>query len=164
MWLAMQDRLQTGVHLKGRNWKWNHRCAVCNTPETTDHILFSCILAKFIWSCIGEAIGWERPPISLQDFMNNWANRGENYNLIIFCLAIVLWGLWTTRNKYSIEEIFPSQPTDVLFKINMWMQKWQVLLKGDHRTTLEDRIKCTRGWLENFLREAKKRPIADDFM
>lgn len=40
LWLAMQNRLQTGVNLKGRKWKGSHMCMICNAPETTDHILF----------------------------------------------------------------------------------------------------------------------------
>lgn len=96
MWLIMQIRLQTSVNLKGRKWKGN-------VPETIDHIFFSCINARFTWTCIKEALSWDRTPTGLQDFLDNWAKMGgRNLNVVIFCLAIVLWGLWTTRNRYTI--------------------------------------------------------------
>ena len=33
-----------------------------------DHIFFDCITARFTWACFKEALGWDRSPISLQDF------------------------------------------------------------------------------------------------
>ena len=68
MWLAVQDRLQTGVELRKRGWKGNARCNLCGRLETGDHIFFDCITARFTWACFKEALGWDRSPISLQDF------------------------------------------------------------------------------------------------
>ena len=33
LWLAFQDRLQTGVVLKKRNWKGDERCVVCRKKK-----------------------------------------------------------------------------------------------------------------------------------
>lgn len=41
LWLIMQDRLQTGITLRRRRWKGSHKCIICNSPETIDHIFFS---------------------------------------------------------------------------------------------------------------------------
>lgn len=68
--------LETGVNLKRKKWKGDHRCAICGVPETTDHILFKCILAKFTWSCVKEALGWGKIPIGVQNFMDGWEKRG----------------------------------------------------------------------------------------
>lgn len=41
------------------------------------------------------------------NLMDNYAKLGsKNLDLVHFCLAIALWGLWTTRNKCAIEEAF----------------------------------------------------------
>lgn len=156
LWQTVQNKLQTAANLKERNWKGSHKCVVCGENETEDHIFFSCILAKFIWQAIREALGWERAPTGVQDFMDTWLCRGSrNPNLTIFCLAAVLWSIWLTRNKYAIEGVFPNKPTDMLFKIFTVMQRWQVLLKGEEKEILEARSKTLRSWLEDFSKKCK---------
>lgn len=165
MWQVTDDRLPTGVNLKKRKWKGSHKCLICGQPETGDHILFSCILARFVWACIKEALDWERTPVGLQDFLNYFGQVGShNLGLVLFCLAIVLWGLWTTRNKYAIEGTFATYPTEILFKIHVLMQKWKGLLKEEDRGLLEDKIKQAKEWLEGFTEECKLRPTAENFM
>lgn len=98
-------------------------------------------------------------------FMENWVRiGGKKANLTIFCLAIVLWGLWTTRNKIAIEGTYPSQPIEVLFKINVLSQKWRGLLKEEEKAILEERTKTTEEWLKEFIQECKKRSPPDSFM
>jgi hypothetical protein len=41
---------------------------------------------------------------------------------IWFLFIAQSWGLWTTRNKFTIEEVFPRQPHNVVFKLSMFMQ------------------------------------------
>lgn len=89
---------------------------------------------------------------------------GRNLNLVYFCFAIVLWGLWTTRNKWAIEGIFPRHPSDFLFKINMMMQKWRILLRDGERTTLDGKIKRAEDWVEDFKKKCRERPPEEDFM
>jgi len=62
LWQISHNRLQTGVVLKKRNWKGNHLCNICGQPETADHIFFECIVARFLWVCFKEALGWDRAP------------------------------------------------------------------------------------------------------
>jgi len=57
MWLAFQDRLQSGVVLKKRNWQENDNCCMCKVPESLDHIFFHCPIALFVWTCAREALG-----------------------------------------------------------------------------------------------------------
>jgi len=48
MWLALRGRIQTGVALKRKKWKGEANCIILNTPETVDHVLFQCVMAKFV--------------------------------------------------------------------------------------------------------------------
>jgi hypothetical protein len=41
----------------------------------------------------------------------------------IFVLATILWVLWNVRNKMAIEGVFITNPADILFKINILLQK-----------------------------------------
>lgn len=110
--------------MKKKRWKGDPRCTLCGAPKTIDRIFFNCRLARFTWASIREILEWERAPNGIQDFMDNWARRGvNNISLVLYCFSIVLWGLWTTRNKYAIEGVFPTKPGDILFKINTLMQK-----------------------------------------
>lgn len=44
-------------------------------------------------------------------------------------LAVVCWALWTTRNKFTIEHIFPAKSADCLFKACLFLQQWRLLTK-----------------------------------
>jgi len=57
MWLALQNRLQTGTALEEKKWKGDQRCGLCRVDEDVDHILFRCVMAQFTWSCLREALG-----------------------------------------------------------------------------------------------------------
>jgi hypothetical protein len=81
MWLAYQDRVQSGVALKRMKWKGHNNCGMCRHPETSNHIFYGCYIARLTWIGLGEVFGWDRPPTNLQDFHDNWMPLGG-----------VLWG------------------------------------------------------------------------
>jgi hypothetical protein len=82
------------------HWKGDPRRVMCGQPENADHIMFSCLLARFTWECPRQAMEWSRVPKSYQYFLDNWLHIDDGgYGLKLFILAIVLWSLWTTRNK-----------------------------------------------------------------
>lgn len=113
-WLVAQNKLQTGDNLKKRKWKGDEKCCLCRKMENMDHIFFECHIAKTIWYCFKEALGWDRVPISMTDMMEHWIPiGGQNYHIKLFTLIIVLWGLWTVRNKMAIEK---KNSQDLLMK------------------------------------------------
>lgn len=63
--------------------------------------------------------------------------RGKSKRLFWVGLGAVCWVLWTTRNKFTIEGIFPAKPADLLFKISIFLQQWKFLSKPDDRDDLE---------------------------
>jgi hypothetical protein len=60
-------RLHPGVALK-RIWKGDHTCGLCGLAEDVDHIFFHCITARFVRSCLKEALGWRGIPSDMQGF------------------------------------------------------------------------------------------------
>jgi hypothetical protein len=91
---------------------------------------FKCPLAKFVWASLKDLLGWERVPRGLWDLLEQWVPLGcESYNLKFFSLTIVLWVLWITQNKMTIEGVFVRNPTEVLHKICVFLQKWKLRLK-----------------------------------
>ena len=145
------DKLQTGVELRKRKWKGNAVCNLCGKLETLDHILFSCITAKFLWTCFKESLGWDRIPIGWQDFLDTWIPLGRRvYHTKLFLLTMVAWTLWTTRNKRTIEGKFPRKPADLLFKTNFFLQKWKPLLRKGDQAKIEVLVAQVKGWTEPF--------------
>jgi len=148
LWLAFQDRLQSGATLKKRHWRGDERCIVCLVKEDANHILFGCVVAKFVWGCFKEALGWDRMPRNITDFLASWIPlRCQDYHLKLFQFAIVAWALWTNRNKMAIEHKFPASLTDVLHKIDFFSQKWRGLLPEKDRPGLETTRSSLMEWV-----------------
>lgn len=154
-WQLFQDRLQTGENLKKRNWKGNERCCLCRTLESNDHIFFKCHLAKSVWTCFKEALGWDRVPNSLTEVLENWIPLGaHDYHVKLFMLVITLWGIWTVRNKMAIEKSFPRESRDVFIKIFKFMQKWRILLKDRDARFVDEKMEVMKQWLADFWNRA----------
>ena len=43
--------------------------------------------------------------------------QSSNYHVKFFVLSIMLWSLWTTRNKTGVEKRFPRPSNDFFHKI-----------------------------------------------
>lgn len=152
LWLAFQNRIQIADQLKQRGWPGDVNCNLCGIREDTDHVLFNCVLAKFIWSCIREILLWDRVPVSLDDLHMNWlGKRGANYyHVDLFSFAAIAWTLWTVRNKGAMERVFPKQPSAVFFQLMSCLQRWQILLKDHDRRKLDQFLEKARVWMQNF--------------
>jgi len=165
LWQIFHNKLQTGVELKKRKWRGSEKCNLCERAKTVDHIFFSCVIAKFVWTCFKEALGSDRVPISWQDFLDNWIPLGcKDYSPKLFISTIVCWALWTTRNKRVVEGKFPRYPTELLIKSNMFLQRWKTLLRGNDLVKIEEWVAQVKGWLETFLEKMRRRPPEDYFM
>jgi hypothetical protein len=57
--------------------------------EDVDHLLFRCPLAEFVWSFVGEALGWTGYPRDMNDLLSKWLPKdfGVNYQLGLACFA-----------------------------------------------------------------------------
>jgi hypothetical protein len=119
---------------------------VCGVTETRDHILFLCPIAKFTWSCFREALGWVKSPRGFQDCLDVWIPLGcVDYKLKLFVLGVALWVLWNTRNKLVIEGVCPISPSDVVYKMISYMQRWRALLRGEEQAKMEVKLQQVGG-------------------
>lgn len=80
------------------------------------------------------------------------------------CKFNVNWTLWTSRNKRMIEKKFPRNPTELLFKFNVFLQKWKVLLQGIERSKVDGWTNQVKGWLEKFMAALRNRPSEEPFL
>ena len=66
MWMTFRDSIHSKVQLKKRNWA-GQECKLCGREESTDHLLFQCPVACFLWVFIKESVGWPLYPSRCED-------------------------------------------------------------------------------------------------
>jgi hypothetical protein len=57
VWLLYRKAILIKDNLVKRNWYGNVMCCFCNSLETIQHLLFDCVLAKFLWRVIQLTFG-----------------------------------------------------------------------------------------------------------
>ena len=138
---------------------------MCGVTEDVDHILFRCVISSFVWSAYKEALGWDRIPTSMADFLNCWIPLGcRDYQLKLFFFGVTTWALWVTRNKMMIEGKFPRSPIDALSKIDVFMQRWRILLRAEERGKLGNTKESMVRWLEIFVSKSNQRENVEAFI
>ena len=104
-------------------------CVVWN-PENMNHAFFLCPLARFAWSAVREAAGvaWDpRSSSELVDLLHSMQGQPKRVNWT--SIGAMLWSLWITRNKFTIEGSFPSHPANIICKCSILLQQWSPLAK-----------------------------------
>jgi hypothetical protein len=115
-WLSCRGRLPSNNLIRSRGAS-DGNCALCGLPESVDHILFQCILAKFMWSGVRSMFGVNWNPRSLQEwFVILLTLNAQARRMIWTFFAAQSWALWTTRNKFTLENKFPQQLANYVFK------------------------------------------------
>ena len=139
LWQASRGRLPTGDQIRKRNDPGSDRCALCGMREDTSHIFFNCVLANLFWCCIRSWLHVSWAPTSFAD-LRALANSlvGAQRRLFWVGFAAMCWSLWTTRNKFTIEHVFPAKPADCLFKTCIFLQQWRLLTKEEDRDAFDD--------------------------
>ena len=106
---------------------------------------FHCHLAKLIWSCVREwlSVSWAPAPFAeLRILAHNFT--GVSRRIFWVGLGALCWSLWTTRNKFTIEHVFPAKPADCLFQSCALLQQWKSLTKDVDQEALSGPISKIR--------------------
>jgi hypothetical protein len=56
------------------------------------------------------------------ELLNSFSGKARKFIWVIF--AAQSWTLWKIPNRFSIEGVFPNQPTDCVFKTAILLQQW----------------------------------------
>ena len=103
-WLLVQDRIQCRTNLLTKNIVEDATCELCHLEdEDSNHIVFSCPIARSFWSAIGVQLS---PDASVQTLWDTrWsADTPQEHRA---CLALLCcWNLWKHRNAV----VFRQEP------------------------------------------------------
>ena len=153
---AFRGNLPAADQIRKRNGPGSDRCALCGELENTEHIFFRCSLAKFVWCCIRSwlQVAWD--PSSFDD-LRGLVNGlfGNSKRVFWVGFAAICWSLWTTRNKFTIEHIFPANPVSCLFKANVFLQHWRLLTKEADLEAFDDMVSKMRSTASSLLRHSR---------
>ena len=134
MWQLFRDKLPTSLNVAKRNGPAIGPCALCGEPEDASHAFFRCPLARFAWSAVWSAAGVQWDPRSAAELTHLLDTiHGSAKRVMWRCVGALLWSIWLTRNKFTIEGCFRSHPANILFKCNLLLQQWSPL--GRRRDT-----------------------------
>lgn len=135
----MRSRIQTTAHLVQKGWSGSALCQLCGELETTNHILFRCPVAIFVWCMCRDVLGWDQIPLNFDDFflLANLRAVLKQMNIKIALLAAVCWTLWITRNNMVFRDKLIYSPLMLPFQINSFLLQWMPLIKGGEIGELE---------------------------
>jgi hypothetical protein len=131
LWMATHDRIQCGVQLKKKQWSGPKACFSCDKLETSDHILFQCPIAVFLWSFLRESVSWPLSATSCSSLFLEIVNkyRGKKQQVTLFLCAGALWTIWKVRNDVVFNKKTVTSPIAIVYKTLMLVKTWRPLLK-----------------------------------
>ena len=128
LWQMFRDKLPTSLNVAKRNGPADGPCALCGAPEDANHVFFICPLARFAWSAVWTAAGVQWDPRSAGELTHLLdAIHGRAKRVMWSCVGALLWAMWLTRNKLTMEGCFPTHPANIIFKCNLLLQQWSPL-------------------------------------
>jgi hypothetical protein len=100
--------------------------------ESTDHVLFNCPLAVFLWFFVRDRLGWSSVPDSCKSLaavVGKYSSKGKICTRKLFISAGVMWTLWKTRNAWVFEDKMVASPGDIAYKLVALLTFWKPMLQ-----------------------------------
>lgn len=137
--MVFHDKIQSAVQLKKRNRTGPEKCKLCEELESTNHIIFQCSIATFLWTFIKETLNLEKVPRSCseltEEMMSNMSNKTRKP--FLFMCACAMWALWKTRNDMVFNNKIVASPMVVAHKTISFMTQWKTLIKDKELEKME---------------------------
>ena len=117
MWLVKLNAILTRDNLSRKGWQGDKMCSFCSSPESTEHLFFSCVISKYCWSLVSVVVRADCRPGSSQFWV--WANKfmPSHKKFHMIGLAAICWAIWLTRNAISFER----KNVDLLLRLSVWL-------------------------------------------
>ena len=62
---------------------------------------------------------------------------GQFKRLFWFGFSAMCWTLLTTRNKFTIEQVFPNSAVNIIFKLSIFLQQRESLIREAGKAAVE---------------------------
>ena len=149
LWQVFHRKLQTASSLTKRGWQGSPLCCICPVSETVNHLLFGCVFAQYVWSCIRDAFNLHTFLTSIHDVTSQWVPRrlGISKKLCFTLFAGVTWAIWKNRNKMAIEKRFPNSPDVVIHSAINLLQTWTDLQRESDRAKMKEMVQSLSDWM-----------------
>ena len=142
MWQLFQDAILTREVMKKRGWKGNPKCSFCGENETSQHLFFTCPIARVTWRSVACMLGTDLCPNSLWQAYS-WCyvyfSDGEVFYTV--GIAALCWAIWTCRNGATFESKHLKTPFECCFSMCAFLCYWAGLLKEEDRVKLQAGVK-----------------------
>ncbi|KAI4975104.1 hypothetical protein ZWY2020_048711 [Hordeum vulgare] len=136
-----------------RKWKGNPRCSFCPKRETSQHLCFSCPVARVVWRTVGCMLGTSNGPDILWQFYAWCFAYMPNGVMFNTCgLAAICWALWNCRNRATFEKKKLGSPFDVVYSACGFLTYWAGLLTGEDKLAMERGAKILKRNASNMMR------------
>jgi hypothetical protein len=133
LWMAFHDRIQSAVQLRKRKWAGAKECKMCGAVENTNHILFTCPVAAFLWVFLNETLILGAIPSSTAELELILLRRNHRFQSVLFIFAGALWAIWKTRNAL----VFEDKTSAIIHKTVALLTHWTHLLDEKKKTQVE---------------------------
>jgi predicted RNase H-like nuclease len=96
--------LLCGDNLAKRRKVEDASCLFCLEPETVQHILFECVVAKQCWLVISNATGCRLGENIVEKIGKYWLSD-KKHCLTNIISSAVIWSIWKLRNELCFQRI-----------------------------------------------------------
>jgi hypothetical protein len=113
LWLIWHNAISTKDNLIRRNWTRSPLCQFCREHESSNHLFFGCVAAKFVWSAMANVIGSPTRNESFSQFFR-WFPKfvSASRNTQIAGLTAICWAIWKLRNRVCFENKRINSPVN----------------------------------------------------
>jgi len=124
-----------------RQWKGAPSCFFCQSPESVNHLLFTCSVAKSVWDIIATSLGASNIPISFNQswlWCDMWIPNGKQFHAV--GIGVVCWAIWKMRNNICFEGKTLKSPLEIISHACALMKYWAGLQSDVDKEALIDGV------------------------
>ena len=124
------NAILTKDNLIKRQWKGDPTCYLCHLPETVNHLLFNCSVAKVVWATVATCLGASNIPTSFDQswrWCEQWIPKGNQFYAV--GIAATCWSIWKMRKIICFDGKKFHNPLEIVSHACALMKFWEGLQK-----------------------------------
>ena len=159
------DAMLTSQVMCSRISPGNPCCSFCNEVESSQHLFFTCPVAKCLWRSVWVVLGTDRCPSSYWQYYawcHSFLPGGEKFYTV--GLAAACWAIWLARNRATFEKKMIKTPFEIVFSMCSFLLYWTGLQQGDDAKKLRTGAEQIRAGTMQMMKlcEAARQPITGE--